>query len=340
MNFARPMSFLPCTRLVPAIPCVVLILIIPRGFGQHEENPWPREFRNRPAKIALLDSPEGVATAYQTTHFRLLSDDPLSKALLQRFATVIESVPCLLRQLPLPLWAPPGTGKPVIRLCRNEHRFQELGGPPGSAGYYNARKQEILIRADIFLDPPRAKPSRLLPRPDEDLLVHELTHLGMHGIIGKSSPWFYEGLAEYMAAGHRSGGNYSFADLDATIRDHIRKHLPPAEDGTITLPIVALVTGRTGQEWTASNTRSKGQEVYRPYATALLLVHYHLYGKTRRAEVHRYLEKIAAYRDFRKPLPKLRTIPPTEIQNRLQRYWFPRGLNLKFAESDGTDELP
>jgi hypothetical protein len=324
---------------LPILACALVVLSASRGPGEEVEKRWPREFRARAAKVVPMEAPAGTTAAYQTAHFRLYSDDPVGKEDLQQFASVIESVPQLLRRLPLPLWAPPGAKKPVVRLCRNEERFEEAGGPRSSTGYYSGRKQEILIRADIFLNPPRARPSRLQPKPNEDLLVHELTHLGMHGVVAKSPPWFYEGMAEYMAAGHQAGGNYSFHNIDSTIRDHIRNYLPPGKDGSIPFPALGPLMTLNGKQWIDANKRSEGEDAYRPYAAALLLVHYHLHGKTRREKLRRYLEELAAYKDFRKPRPRLATGPPDEIQERLHRYWFPKGLNLRFVKPEGLDGM-
>lgn len=307
-----------------------------------EEKPWPKQFRARPAKVLALEPPEGVRAAYQTAHFRLLSDDPIGPESLKRFATIIESIPLILQGFPLPLWAPPGKNgeKPIVRLCGNEISYQLHGGPGRSPGFYSGRKQEIIIRADVFLNPPQVRPSRLRPKPNEELLVHELTHLGMHWILAKSQPWFYEGTAEYVAAAHRGGGNYSFGDMDRSIRDHVRRYLIPGKDGTIPLPALSEVMGKTSKQWSATNQFAENNDPIRQYAAALLLVHYQFHGKTRRAKVRSYLDRLAAHRDWRVPLPRLTTEPPAEIEARLQRYWFPKGLNLKFAKAARHRERP
>ena len=193
-------------------------------------------------------------------------------------------------------------------------------------------ENEVVIRADVFLTPPLAKPSRLIPKPNEDLLVHELVHLGMRNILVRSNPWFYEGVAEYIAAAHDTGGRYKFRDIDRSIRDHIRNYLPPGPDGTITLPAPGRLLPSTGAQWMQAVRSAEDRDAFRPYAAALLLVHYQLSSQDRRASTATYLEELAAYQDFRQPLPVLQTDDPAAIATRLRDYWKPRGLNLRFTE--------
>ena len=294
---------------------------------------WPKTFQGRPARIIPLDPDNPETNQWQTARFRFLSDQPVNAAALRKFATVIESVPQLLQALPVELWSPADDQeKPAIILCRDEWAFLDAGGSAGAMGYYNGRKNEIIIRADVFLTPPLARPSRLIPKPNEDLLVHELVHLGMHGILARSQPWFYEGVAEYIAAAHDTGGRYRFHDIERSIRDHIRNYLPPAKDGTISLPAPSALMPTTGKEWMLSVKNAEGRDAFRPYATALLLAHYHLAGGERRAKLATYLSELDAYRDFRQPLPRLQTDDPATIARRLQAFWKPRGLNLRFEK--------
>lgn len=298
-----------------------------------DERPWPASFQGRPAKIIPLDPNQADANAWQTARFRFLSDQPVNTAALAKFATTIESVPQLLQNLPLDLWTPADTEKkPAIILCKDEWAYLEAGGGQGSMGYYNGRRNEIIIRADVFLNPPLAKPSRLIPKPNEDLLVHELVHLGMHDILRRSRPWFYEGMAEYMAAAHVSGGHYKFHDIERTIRDHIRNYLPPGEDGTILLPAPATLMTTTPKQWSEAVRNARDRDAFRPYAAALLLAHYQLSGRDRRAKVTTYLAELAAYQDFRQPRPTLQTDAPATIAQRLQTFWKPRGLNIRFMK--------
>ena len=293
----------------------------------------PREFRPTPARIAPIPAPEGTAAAWQTAHFRLFADEDLDRETLQGFATTIESVPQLLESFPLPLWSPPSTVRPLVRLCRDQDRFEDFGGPEGSSGFYDGRKAQILIRADLFLSPPRQGQTRLTAPPDEDLLVHELCHLGMHRILAWGRPWLYEGLAEYFAAAHQGKGSYRFTNSPQLVRDHFRRYLARDQNGQIVLPPLAQVLSKTGKQWVTENKENAPEDRYRPYAAALLLVHYHLEGgQERREHLRDHLEALQSYRDPRLPRPVLKTPDPKVIEGQLQKYWSSRGLPLLFTE--------
>jgi hypothetical protein len=309
-----------------------MITRIPRGltFGfcglllssvvAEEPDPWPRTFRSGPAKAITAAAPEGSAFAYETASFRILSDDRIDPARLEKFAGIAESVPQVLKAVPLSLWAPPPGEKHPIMLCRDARSYKALGGPAGSAGRYDWRTRRVLIRADLFF----------LPNADGNLLVHELTHLGMHDLLWRTPPWFFEGIAEYIAAAHRGGGAYDFSRMDAFIGDRIRRYLPPADGAAIVLPSLESVVAATEEKWDEENKNPDASAVYRPYAAALLLIHYNLHGKERLQAVQDYLTAAHAYRSRRQARPVLDMGPLVEIEKRLVKFWRTKGLAIAF----------
>ena len=317
---------------MPPTPHLRLAALLTLPALAEDPNPWPQKFQAPSAKVISTKASNDVAFAYETANFRLHSDKAIDPARLAKFATVIESVPLLLQAFPLPLWAPPKGEKPRIILYSDSLDYHSAGGPHGSTGYYDGRRQRVLIRADIFLNPPTAQPTRLLPKPNEDLLVHELTHLCMHDLLWRTSPWFFEGLAEYMAAAHTAGGAYDFTRIDSAIRDHVRRNLPPDEDHLILLPPLQEVLTTTSAQWIEGNKRAAGHAIYRPYAASLLLIHYHLHGTERRKAVDTYLQTALAHRDPRRPRPILDVGSTIDIQSRLTKFWEPRGLPLQFQK--------
>jgi hypothetical protein len=316
----------------PSSALGTLLLILSLQTNLLAEAIFPDQFKPKRAEIRAITAPAGSTAAWETTHFSFLSDEAIDRDTLQSFATTMESVPRLLKSLPLPLWSTDATKRSIIRLCRDEERFQHFGGPIGSAGFYHGPSKTILIRADLFLDPPRAGNSRLKSLPNEDLLVHELTHLGMARILIHAKPWLYEGFAEYLAAAHQRGGYYRFDNSPQAIRDHFRRYLPSPEDGTIALPPLAQLLKTSGREWIHNNTDAADADRYRPYAAALLLVHYHLEGgPERRKQLTNYLEQLQAPRSRRDPVPVMTLEKPAEIEARLTKYWSSKGLQLRFT---------
>lgn len=333
----------PCSKLPVgpmSIRSTALLILLLSPLRAEEPAPWPSSVRSQPAKVLPAEPPDGIAFAYESASFRLYSDDAIEPQRLTEFATVIESVPRLLQALPLPLWAPPKGDKPRIILCRDALHYQSRGGPLGSMGFYNGRQQRVLIRADIFLNPPTARPTRLLPKPNQELLVHELTHLGMHDLLWRTSPWFFEGIAEYLAAAHTGGGNYDFSNIATAIRDRIRLHLPPDAQHRINLPALQTVLTTTSRDWIEGSKHAEGHTAYRPYAASLLLIHYTLHGKERRAALETYLRNAAEYRDRRLPLPRLKVGPTSDIEQRLTDFWTPRGLPIQFESPTPSPTTP
>ena len=83
--------------------------------------------------------------------------------------------------------------------------------------------------------------------------------------------------------------------------------------------------------WIKSSQNQPGGNAYLPYATALLLVHYHLHGgRERRAKTAAHLDKIQNLSPRNDP-PSFPTENPTLIQTRLVKYWSSRGLQLVFT---------
>jgi hypothetical protein len=314
-----------------ALTLAALFLLTSSAFAE-DLKPWPQKFQARPAKVIAVEALKGVAHAYETANFRLHSDNPIKEPQLTKFATVIESVPQLIRTLPLDLWAPPAEAKPRVVLCRDAQTYHRQGAPVGTTGYYSGRRQCVFIRADVFLNPPPSQPTRLQPKPNEDLLVHELTHLVMHGLLWRTSPWLYEGLAEYMSAAHIGGGAYNFSRIDSAIRDHIRLRHPPNANHQITCASLDYFLPMTGKQWIDANSLAENRAAHSAYAVSLLLTHYHLQSSERRKDIQSYLILARAHRDSRRPFPRMQIGSATEIEKRLAKFWHPKGLPIRFKK--------
>jgi hypothetical protein len=270
----------------------------------------------RPAKFEELPS-EQLGTRYRTHRFEILSDAPLKRDQAARFSQVVDTVPLAIARLPLPLLSPPEGDPPRIEIITRESDYEKAGATPGSAGYYDGRG-------------PRRTDSRLGPASDQDLLVHELGHLCMHRYLGRTPQWFAEGACEYLSSLHHADGRFSFRSPDAKIRAHIRRRTNPNDPMTLVTAIKHLA-GLSGPGWSTFSSRLAAKHVYRNYATALLLFHYHLHGGLeRREDTRKRLESSLIQRR-----PSIRWIDPKEIpeiEKSLIRYWKPRGLQLRFVD--------
>ncbi len=284
----------------------------------------------------LLPAPAEVRTLpagrhphmFQTRRFVIASDAPLNRADVERFSQVVDTVPLALARLPLPLLAPPDAAPALIEVLADAP-YEEAAGSDGSSGFYDSRTARLLVRRSLLLQPPQARASRLAPAPDQDLLVHELTHLCMHRHLGRTPQWFAEGACEYLACLHQADGRFSFRDVDAAIRIHLRQRYR-ADDPTVELTPPRALAGLSAPDWLKLVSRLPPEHRYRPYATSLLLFHYHLHGgEPRRAELR---ARLAAALEARRP--RLRWLDPAALpalQQALARYWQPRGLHLRFT---------
>ena len=292
---------------------------------------WPREHKTPNAPFKISTQIETGLQVVTTKHYRITSETPIVRQDFARFAKVLESVPQLIRRHPLPLWAP-GTDQPInIFICRDDASFQRAGGNAGAVGWWDGRNRRALIRGDYFLAPPRAGNSRLQPRPDQGLLVHEMIHMSMNQLLWRVPPWFSEGTAEYFSICHQGDGWYLFRDLDSMIRDHLRHAVSRNKVGDKyhLLPVAEILKlDHAGWLQTAQNQPSGN--AYLPYATALLLTHYHFHGgAARRQKVTEHLTKLHKLSRRARP-PAFPTEDPAEIQSRLTKYWAQRGLHFVF----------
>lgn len=294
----------------------------------HGQKNWPARFQSPPPTLQQLP-PKDDAVIWSSRHFIIVCEIELTPPRMRTLAQTMESVPLLFQQLPLPLWVPPEAEKAVVRLCRSKTSFVARGAPSDAAGYYQPRSGEILIRGDLFLNPPQARPSQLQLGPNEDLLVHELTHLAMHQYGASIPAWLSEGLAEYFAACHLGKGLYDFSQSSRLLKLHIEKFYPIERFPHLILPSPSSLAGSGSRDWLRNNRTALPEDRYRPYATALLLAHYHLEGGTkRRTQLTDYLNHVLEKEIHPKPKPLLEN--PAAVSGQLVNFWKPKGLLLEF----------
>jgi hypothetical protein len=346
---------MPSSSRLPFLAKVLAILIAGTGFSDFGINvtaaegkaapqasqKWPSSFKpSRAAAIKLIQKGgNGQEFIYQTKHFELRSPTVLSQHNLSHFATTAESVPSVLARLPLPLLGMPkdAAGNDTlgkVLIYPNEESFITAGGTHGAAGYYSGRKQAIMLRSDTFLNPPPRAGSKLPPKANYDLLVHEFTHLCMHRDLADLPVWFTEGTAEYIAASHENKGVYQFSNITSNIRKHILKNLPQDKEFVV-LPGIAETMSLTHKAWRERIETGSAENHYRSYATSLLIIHTLFHGGEKRLTTTRnFLDQIQAQKRHSDTTPIPILIPPSDrikLQEMIIKYWKPRGLRLKFS---------
>lgn len=322
-----------CRHLAIGLLAGLAILLTPPLRAQQKNTPsWP----------GLVKAGQGAAITeipgnpppyiYRTKHFELHANQKLNLRDSKLFAATVESVPVILKRLPLPLLRMPDTQRAQIHIYPDEDSYLRHGGAPNTAGVYRSKTASILLRADAFFTPPQRPGSRLPPKADYDLLVHEFTHLCMHGNLGYVPVWFSEGTAEYLSAAHQHQGSYDFKRIHSHIVERIKRHLPNDPD-TIQLPRLDRVMAMDYPAWTDYIKEQAHEDHYRIYATSLLLVHTLFHGGEARREATRRFIADCHDRSRRADAAE-RLLPAAErkqLQQRIIQYWKPKGLKISFA---------
>ncbi|MCW1924345.1 hypothetical protein OKA05_17395 [Luteolibacter arcticus] len=288
-------------------------------------DPLPRETVPGPAVVEAQPD-DGGRKVWHTRFFRIDSDLDLKPNELARLSQVADTTALVVKAHPLPLFGPPEGKRPRIAIYSTDQSYREAGAAAGSAGYYVARQGLVLIHGGYLSRPPDAGRSKLAPRNDEDLVVHEIVHLCMHRLNHGLPQWLAEGIAEYFACAHTGAGRFSFADMDGAIRQHLRVRLSP-DDPSIPLVRVADLVGLDGRRWHGFVTDLPVEERYHAYATALLLAHYQIHGGDKRVEALRNI--LTAAPRNRRPVDVLSPETAVATQEALVRYWRPKGLTLE-----------
>ena len=288
-------------------------------------DPLPREIV--PGKAVLAAQPdEDGRKVWHTRYFRIDSDVDLRPNDLLRLAQVADTTATAVKAHPLPLFAPPEGKRPRIAIHARSSSYQKEGGAPGTAGMYISRQGLVLIQGEYLVRAPDAARSRLAPKNDEDLVVHELVHLCMHRTNAGLPQWLVEGLAEYFACAHSGAGRFSFGNMDQVVREHLRTRLSPDDPGIPLVPVADLLR-LDGRGWFRYLNDLPVDERYRAYATALLLAHQQLHGGKERIAALR--TALASPRSNRHPALLIAPESAIATQTSLIRYWKPKGLTLE-----------
>lgn len=283
-----------------------------------------------PAKVRLEKptTAEG-RNAWKTPQFQIDADNGIDVEAVGKLAVIAESTFAALRAHPLPLFAPPVNYQPRISLYQDSKAYEDAGAAKGSAGYYiGVGEARVLIRADYFLQAVVVQKSRETPAMDEDLIVHELLHMGMHRKLAGLPQWLVDGMAEYFGSAHLGGGRFSFSRMDQAVRDHLLLKLNPRGSELRLLPVASIAT-LDDKGWLELMKSLPPEERYLAYGTALLLTHYHLHGGPERLE--RVRELLANADQLRKPPVFLSLDDAPAIETALVRFWRSKGLELSFA---------
>jgi hypothetical protein len=267
---------------------------------------------------------------WHSPRFHIESDAALTLPQLQNLARLMEATFTALEKHDPPLLYPP-QGRAKIILPARDEDFLTLGAPTLAAGFYDGHKPWVLLRPSSLQSTHPANSST--PSPQDALIIHELTHLGMHQVLPGLPHWLIEGLAEWTASAYRGNATFDFSQPEPAIRDFLRKRGDPRN------PQVRLLhpqdtTRPNAATWLEMLAALPEADRASPYGTALLLTHYHLHGgPDRKNQIRLWLESAQSH----PPSPPETTIPPN-LHDALQRFWRPRGLDPAFFHAPDLPE--
>lgn len=304
---------------------ILIIALSPLAAFAENQTKWPKTLKNTSTPAITIPTNETPPFTYETKTFRFITDQKISPDKMRAFALTAESVPAAISRIPLPLRRLPVNkdgSKPAIYLFADPEDFIRAGAAKAAAGYYSGKKQAVFIRSDQFINIQNGR------TPNYNLLVHELTHLCNHGILGYVPAWFSEGNAEYLSAAFIPKGSYRFDDFIRRIPAHAKKFTDTSE--TITLPNIDKFLATSSKDWTKNPT----DPAYTNYLAALILTHYtyHL-NPDGRKDTKKFITHLLAKKNLTSaneilfPSKQRKT-----LTKNLETYWKKRGLKINFQK--------
>ncbi len=228
---------------------------------------------------------------YRTPHFQFEAQERLSESVIKEFCRIFEATFEVVKQVPLGLKPQPPEGHFKTELYPSRAAYFDAGGPTNSGGVYMGGEKKIMIPlANLGV---RNTGVRYIVDRDHDngTLKHEITHQVMHRWLGKTRPWFIEGIADYMEAAEYRQGRYSFNRIRDAVRESATERTSKDDETTMFKlePLMAL----TLPQWnmvTAENVQAGSMN----YKSSMLLVYYflHLDGEGERAGIRGYLTAV------------------------------------------------
>jgi hypothetical protein len=137
---------------------------------------------------------------YTTPHFQFHCDVNLGNKLMKDIATIFELTYQLHKHSPLGIMAKPKEKYFEARLISDRHKYIFLGGPKNSAGVYLTKEKIFMAPLEgMGVESGTAGWRKISGEFQPDTIVHELTHMLTHDVLGDLPLWVNEGYAEYIS---------------------------------------------------------------------------------------------------------------------------------------------
>lgn len=178
--------------------------------------------KRKAIKAGIAGSPGWFAI--DTKNYVFLSNST-NKAFIQQLANEIE----LIREKVYTKMFPPRQAMDqicVARVLGTQADYFAYGGPPGSAGFWNPRAEEL-----VLFDNFEGETKKNSKEMTKSVMYHEAFHQYIYYAVGKVSPhsWFNEGSGDYFAGMVINGTNVRYTMFDWRTK-YLKPHLAAKKD--------------------------------------------------------------------------------------------------------------
>lgn len=157
--------------------------------------------------------------AYDTKNYVFLSNSK-NKSFIRQLGGEIETIRAKVYEKLFPP-AEKITAICIVRVFSDQSEYHQYGGPHGSAGYWNSRKEELVL-FEGFGSMSKAKSNK----STKSVMYHEAFHQYIHYSAGDMAPhsWFNEGHGDFFAGAVVRGGKVSFKMFNWRVA-FLKRHL-------------------------------------------------------------------------------------------------------------------
>jgi|GEM_PF-3510589 hypothetical protein len=170
--------------------------------------------------------------AVDTPNYVFLTDDA-DKGFISELTKQIEIIRAKVYEKMFPPLKPI-TEISTVRVFSNQADYHAYGGPGGSAGYWNSRKEELVLFTRFTGESKKNSKDYC-----KSVMYHEAFHQYIFYAAGDLAPhsWFNEGHGDYFAGATISSGNVRIDTFDWRV-GHLKDHMSKGND---LIPIKSLV---------------------------------------------------------------------------------------------------
>lgn len=223
--------------------------------------PWPEQAVAESTEVRFLGEDAG-AFAYESAHFRVLSELKLPVGTVRELMAVCEATRALLIALPLGLHAGGERAKYPVHFAATAESYRTLGGAGGSGGYYDPRGRRMLLLLPNLGIEQRATGLVLGHQRNLFILRHEVTHQLLAGWQAPWPIWLNEGFAEWVAALPLAQERYTLRNPGSGLHAYVLKWRTTRDSRTLRLvPPARLMSLRPG-EWQQSVEQTAAYDLY------------------------------------------------------------------------------